>query len=343
MYSIELTQFEIDCLGAVELAGSNSDLLWDGDTIISSSNSNKCPPPPKKGKRTSKPAHREDMLALAKMAESVNLLDLSHKFKRCCIDFILLRNPDGSFCATPLRCNHKLCPLCHAYHSHKIRSRLNVIINRAHTFITLTMATYRDTDFNKNLKILKKAFRLMCQRKRKKQWVPFEPGYFWRLECTDGRGFHPHFHVLSTHDWIDYDRLRQRWRKCIDSAGGKGDLIWITTVKPNTINEVSKYLSKDIDLINHHRWPELCNGLWNQRTYGSGGALALPPLESRGKSFVCFGEEITGDWNPEYIDFLMEGHPEKILRPDSSLAQRLIDKQAFERYYGFEYCSKYED
>jgi hypothetical protein len=334
-----LAEIEAESCGAIELAGFSSDLLWAQDTFISSSNSNKCPPPPKSGKRSSNPAVRCDLLALAKMAESVNLSDLARKLRVCCTDFIILTNPDHTLCATPLRCNHKLCPLCHAYHSQKLRSRLTTIMKRAHVFITLTMATYHDHDFVKNLRILKRAYRLMTQRKKKKQWVPFESGYFWRLEVTDGKGFHPHLHVLSTHNWIDYDRLRQRWRQCIDTAGGKGDLIWISEVKPNTINEVTKYLSKDIDLIETNRWPELCQGLFNQRTYGSGRALALPPLETRDKRFLCFGEDITNEYNSEYVEFFQKSHPETMLRPDSGLYYRLTTKKAFENFYGYEYVA----
>lgn len=335
---IILAEIEAESHGALEFAGSTADNFLFAGHFISSSNSNKCPPPPKKGKRSSNPGVREDLLALAKMAESVNLTDLARKLRVCCTDFIILANPDTSLCATPLRCNHKLCPLCHAYHSQKMRSRLSTIMKRAHTFITLTMATYHDYDFRKNLSILKKAFRAMCQRKKKKQWIPFEPGYYWRLEVTDGKGFHPHFHVLSTHNWIDYDRLRQKWRTCIDNAGGKGDLIWISEVKPNTINEVTKYLSKDIDLIETNRWPELCNGLFNQRTYGSGRALALPPLETRDKRFLCFGQDITNEYNSEYVEFFQKSHPEKLIRRDSELYYRLSNKIAFESFYGYEFC-----
>jgi len=339
---IILAELEAESLGALELAGLSSDYRLFDDTIISSYNSNKCPPPPKHGPRTSKPDQRLDMLAICKLAESVGLTDLARKLRVCCTDFLILANPDQTLCATPLRCNHKLCPLCHAYHSQKLRSRLTTIMKRAHLFVTLTMATYHDHDFQKNLRILKRAYRLMCQRKKRKQWVPFESGYFWRLEVTDGKGFHPHLHVLSTHTWIDYDRLRQRWRNCIDTAGGRGDLIWISQVKKNTINEVTKYLSKDIDLIETRRWPELCNGLFNQRTYGSGRALKLPPLETRDKRFLCFGEDITNEYNSEYVEFFQKSHPEKMIRKDSDLYYRLSNKLAFEKFYGYEYCEPLE-
>lgn len=327
-----------DQIGYLELVGSPSDgCLWGNDTINSSSNRNKCPPPLIQCKRSSKPSQRQDMLDLSKLAIKANLHDLARKFEYCCTDFIVLRGLGGQLSATPLRCDHKLCPLCHAYHAQKIRSRLEEVIHRANLFITLTIATYKDHELRENIEVLKRAFRLMTQRKKKKQWIPFESGYFWRLEITEGKGFHPHFHILSTHSWIDYDHLRYRWRQCVDHAGGKGDIIWIDRTEKDTLYEVSKYLSKDIDLINWRRWPELNRGLWHMRTYGSGRALRLPPLEDRGKKFVCFGKDIDHLSDRDLIDFVRKKEPHGIIRPDSIFKPRYSDPQKFQDFYGYPY------
>lgn len=331
-----LTAFESACLdpGFADLSGSCSDLLFDEDTIISSYNSNKCPPPSKTRKRSSKPSHRVDLLELSKEAGKLGLHDLSRKFRFCCTDVIVLRLPQGSISITPLRCNHKLCPLCHAYHARQIRTRLDEIIYRAKTMITLTIATYKDHELRENIQILRRALRLLCQRKRKKQWVPFESGYYWRLELTDGKGFHPHFHVLSTHEWIDYHRLRARWRQCVTTAGGRGDHIWISATDKNTSREVSKYLSKDIDFFDSSRWPELCNGLYMVRTYGSGRALRLPPLETRGKKFICFGKDIQFFANQEMLDQFRDCKPGSIIRPDSEFLSRWTVQTEWDEFYG---------
>jgi len=332
----DLSEFERDCLepGMVELLGQNTDLTGSTDTINSSYNSNKCPPPPTKHKRTSKAECRTDMLELSKVARVLGLLDLARKFEYCSTDVIVLRDPVGSISITPLRCNHKLCPLCHAYHAQKIKSRLEEVAHRAKTMITLTIATYHDYQLRENIKIIRRAFRLMCQRKKKNQWIPFEPGYFWRLELTDGKGFHPHLHVLSTHEWIDYHRLRDRWRACIDLAGGKGDHLWISKTDKNTCREVCKYLSKDIDFIASKRWPELNDGLYGVRTYGSGRALTLPPLESRGKKFICFGKDIDYIDSYDILEDFKKTKPGSRIRPDSKFQERWKDDECFEEYYG---------
>lgn len=320
--------------GQADFLGLSCDLVSDPVTINSSYYSNKCPPPPTKHKRSAKPEARTDLLELSKEARKVGLLDVSRKFEMCCTDIIVLRDPTGSISITPLRCNHKLCPLCHAYHAALIRTRLFEIMYKAKTMITLTIATYKDHELKENLSILRRALRAMFQRKKKSQWIPFESGYYWRLELTPGKGFHPHLHILSTHEWIDYHRLRRRWRTCVTNAGGKGDHIWISACDKNTPYEVCKYLSKDLDFIKSSRWPELCNGLYNVRTYGSGRALILPPLESKGKKFICFGKSLDFMSDSDILEGVCKCQPFKKIRPDSPYLSRWIDESSFEAYYG---------
>lgn len=321
-------------IGALELAGSRTDRFETGDSIYSSYNGDKCPPSPAKESRTSKASKRIDMLRLAQLAREVNLLDFSRKLEHCCTDFLVLVDDTGKYSITPMRCGHKLCPLCHAYHAYKIRLRLEEIVYRAKSMITLTMRTVNDHEISEYLRILRRAFRLMSQRKKKDQWIPFEPGYFWRLEITEGQGFHPHLHVLSTHEWIHYDRLRKRWSQCVKTAGGSGDHIWISKTDRNTPREVAKYLSKDIDFFDPNRWSFLLNGLKGVRCFGSGRALKLPKLESCGKRFYTFGCKIDIFEGEKFLEQIANCSPGSKIRPDSKLQAKWRDRATIEEYFG---------
>lgn len=319
--------------GHLELSGSPRDEKNPPDTINSSYIRDNCPTPATKPKKERSKKLLKDCLRIAKEARSVGLHEFANKLAFCCCDVIILRDSKGKYSCTPLKCDHKLCPICHSWHAYDIRKRLEEVIHRARLMVTFTFATYKDEHIRKNIKVLCDAFRDLYRKRNKRHWTPFDNGYFWRLEVTDGLGYHPHLHVLSPHYHIDYYHLRKAWRSCIDRAGGKGDLIWIEPVNSGTPKEVCKYLSKDINHIETSRWVHLYNGLWKKRTYGSGKALKLPKREYFGKSFVSFGHEVNNHSPEELKKFIWEGQIHLKMRPDAELISRYTDEWEYERFY----------
>lgn len=186
-------------------------------------------------------------------------------------------------------CHHRLCPACHVIHAAAIRDRLKTRMDSAKTFITLTWSTDGDRFLTEHIDRGRDALRKLTQKKNSRSWLPFGEGYFWRLEVTPGRGFHPHFHILSSEEWIDKKRLDARWSAALGSPG----FTWISRVDGRCLYEVAKYLSKPITKFAPHRWRWLDQGLERVRTFGSHGLLKLAAEMKKGNELCGFLSDYT--------------------------------------------------
>lgn len=308
----------------------------DPDTLLDT-NRNKCPQSNLTNTDLLKDVSPTDVLAVADIAKDYGLFDMSWRLSQCCRDGVVFRTPSDEWGWTPIRCDHRLCPWCSQPKALELRRRLKEVADHAQTMITLTMATYKDRDLRKNIDILRKAFRMLTQRKHKYDWIPFERGYFWRLEVTPGKGFHPHLHVLSCEEWIDYHRLRKRWGECLDHAGGKGDLLWISVCRKKHVQEAAKYLSKSLVYFAPARWFDLDKGLTNVRTYGSGRLLKLPPKKKKGNTYHCLLSKIGPQSDIDLLQWLEYNRVYDQLQVESTVAYRLRKFLKEDTWFG--YCN----
>ncbi len=301
-----------------------------GDVLLDT-NSDKCPPLYQLAETYGIDDSLPDQLIIASIAERSGFPELGFKLRHCGTDAIIWQGPDGKFGRSLLRCNHKLCPECHRIHSKKIRERLRHVIENGHLFITLTISTKRDSELRENIIILRRALRSLTQRKREDQWCPFETGFFWRLEITPGKGFHPHLHLIVDSDFIDYYSLRKRWSSAVAGAGGFGDFIHLKHTNDRSIFEIGKYLSKELSYFDPHRWRWMHEGLFKVHTHGSGGSLKLPKPEKKGCTKICFASQITDFTDYEILKFVKETELWNDLTPSCDIPKRLksISKSVF--------------
>lgn len=264
---------------------------------------------------------------ISQTALKQGLKKMAYKLQACSDDGMFYVHPHGhKFGFVSMGCHHRLCPHCHINHARAIRTRLETVIDRAFLHVVLTWPTYSDSCLKRNIKHGRDAFRKLTQSKGKKKtaWRPFPGGYFWRLEVTNGRGFHPHLHLLSPSTWVDQKELQKRWSDCLGHTGH----VNVCQIDEFASLEVAKYLSKPIINFNPKRWLPLDSGLAGVRTFGSGGCLKLPKKVSSGNILIGTASRYfterglendrgLSDWiddNPESFDCLQDGPLKKSLQ-----------------------------
>lgn len=269
-------------------------------------------------------------------AERIGMSKMAWKLRHCLADSVILEN-STEIKAFPIPCNHKLCPVCSKRNAWQLKKRLVDKIEPGYLFLTLTWRTSEDRYLSEYIDRGKVAFRKLTQNKGKKsEFLPLRKGYFWRLELTPGKGFHPHFHCVVDSKWIDVDQLENRWKQCLGASAGK---CWISYIKQgnqqDAAAEVAKYLSKSIIHFDSSRWWFLDDALNKIRTYGAGGTLKLPPARvPKGYSIIGF----LSDFTPDHVSFSRRGADENVieglieegaldrLRPDCYVQRKLKKK-----------------
>ncbi len=258
---------------------------------------------------------------LAFTAESYGLFPLAAKLRACRSDAAVYRRPDGSFGHAPMGCGHRLCPACTKAKTAQLRSRIRCIAPSANLHVTLTCATAPDDSLLRfYIRALQSSLRLLTQRKPRPysdRWLPFSPGYMWKLEVTPSLNcFHPHIHLITAAPHISHEALTHRWAAALRTNHLHGGHLWITAVNPRLIHEMSKYLAKGLSHIHPSRWASLDSGLFRQRAYGSGGSLTLPPApRPRINTLVGFLSRWESD--PDILDYAMATQAYADLLPDS--------------------------
>lgn len=177
-------------------------------------------------------------------------LDLPHntkeRFRNCG------QNPWVEYCPDTDRvrlrtdtCKSRFCPHCRKHRQFKWRRSLTAAVDAMPKadwkLITLTRA-HDDTPLKAQLKHLRASFRRLRQTGIWKQAIAWGIAVIEVSYNGQTRQWHPHLHILCPCGFIDYNHLRNAWRK---ATGGSH----IIDVKPMQrpqmgVNYLAKYLGK---------------------------------------------------------------------------------------------------
>lgn len=142
--------------------------------------------------------------------------DRANALMGCCKWFDAYRSPCGTVKLRPCRCDDLFCPDCCNRRSIDLQKRIAERINQTeHDYWHLGVTVRSWADLSKPA--LKRLIKQLARLRESDVWKEQVTGGVYSVETTwnDGKGWHPHFHILIETpkrlpmDWIK--RLRAKW------------------------------------------------------------------------------------------------------------------------------------
>jgi hypothetical protein len=214
--------------------------------------------------------------------------------KECCRGPRVVVSDTGDLGVWMARCKDRCCPRCQVHRSRVAAGRFEAAVRLMdaprHVVLTAPRVSAPLAD---QLRSLRGALRRL---RRSVWWRDRCVGGVYAIEITrgrDGRGWHPHIHLVVDGEWMHQGDLQRAWESAVlehgawsDAEPGARAIAWIGAVhsRGKTARYIAKYIAKPADVASWSPWAireyaAACRGMRFLDTFGRYHGTVLDPRD----------------------------------------------------------------
>jgi hypothetical protein len=172
---------------------------------------------------------------------------------------VLVSLDDGSFTITGRRCRDRWCEICSGIRSRIIAANLAELCGRSPTKLVTMTLLHSHQRLRDQIHRLMEAFAILRRHRLWRQRVDAGAYFIEVKRAKNGRGWHPHLHVVMKALYIPQLLLADMWLQ----ATGDSYRLWIEQAKGGcdaSVSYATKYATKGYDrgVVDHPKAVRVC-------------------------------------------------------------------------------------